>query len=104
MPAPATRPIGSETTGSSRPATAPIAAPVRTGLVDGCANPCCAMPESSALAFSARFSGSLIALFPSVDREACGQIAHLLADMRFDLPVAFIAIATQAVDNLGDPV
>src|SRR5690606_1550348 len=105
-PAPATSPIGQVTTGRMAAAAAPTPAPMSTGLVEGCAAPCLAIPLISAAASDSRSSprggvGTVIASPPGIDGERLAQFRNAAPHAFFDLRVAFVAVLAHAFEHFG---
>src|SRR3989344_1492554 len=94
-------------TGSTIPATAPIAPPVSTGFVEGCCIPCLPIALTSSIATSTSVGSSGLGRAMGsafVDREAFAQSADALADIGLDIGVAMLALIAQRFEHVGDHV
>src|SRR3990167_2487579 len=107
MAAPASRPSGHDTTGSTAPTTAPTAPPVSTGRVEGWAMPCLpiALTSSIVTSTSVGSSGCCRAICLSlIDREAFAQRADAAPHIGLDIGVAMLALVAQCFQHVGDHI
>ena len=95
MAAPAKRPTGQVTTGSTAPAIAPMTPPVRTGRVEGWSIHCLPIALTSSIVSSTNVgsSGCCRAIALSlINGEALAERTHAAADIRLNIGVAMLAL------------